>query len=53
MKKYLCTPCGYIYDAEKGSPDSGVEAGTPFEELPSDWICPSCGAEKNMFERID
>ena len=24
MKKYVCDICGYIYDPEKGDPDSGI-----------------------------
>jgi len=40
VKKYRCKLCGYIYDPEKGDPDSGIEPGTPFEELPDDWVCP-------------
>ena len=53
MKKYRCTACGYIYDPENGDPDNGIPAGTPFEELPDDWVCPICGVEKNMFEEAD
>ena len=51
--KYRCTVCGYIYDPEKGDPDSGVKPGTPFEALPDDWVCPVCGAEKSQFEKVD
>ena len=50
MKKYRCAVCGYIYDPEKGDPDSGVNPGTPFEQLPDDWVCPVCGVEKTEFE---
>lgn len=50
--KYRCTVCGYIYDPEKGDPDHGVSAGTPFEELPDDWHCPDCGVDKSKFEKI-
>ncbi|MCL0032472.1 rubredoxin [Peptococcaceae bacterium] len=53
MKKYRCTACGYIYDSENGDPDNGIDPGTPFEELPDDWVCPICGVEKNMFEEAD
>jgi rubredoxin/flavin reductase (DIM6/NTAB) family NADH-FMN oxidoreductase RutF len=49
MKKYRCTVCGYIYEPEKGDPDSGVAAGTPFEKIPPDWLCPVCGAGKDKF----
>ncbi len=50
--KYICTVCGYIYDLEAGDPDSGVEPGTPFENVPDDWVCPVCGADKQEFESI-
>jgi rubredoxin len=51
MDKYKCTVCGYIYDPEKGDPDSGVAPGTAFEDLPDDWVCPVCGAGKEDFEK--
>jgi rubredoxin len=50
MDKYQCTICGYVYDPEKGDPDHGAPAGTSFESLPDDWICPVCGAPKSEFE---
>jgi flavin reductase (DIM6/NTAB) family NADH-FMN oxidoreductase RutF/rubredoxin len=53
MGKYKCNVCGYVYDPEKGDPDSGIEPGTPFEALPDDWVCPVCGAEKSEFEKVD
>ncbi|MCL5985669.1 MAG: rubredoxin [Actinobacteria bacterium] len=51
MQRYKCSVCGYVYDPEKGDPDSGVKPGTPFEELPDDWVCPVCGASKDQFEK--
>ncbi|RME23515.1 MAG: rubredoxin [Deltaproteobacteria bacterium] len=50
MQKYTCSVCGYVYDPEKGDPDNGVEAGTAFENIPDDWVCPVCGADKSLFE---
>jgi rubredoxin len=50
MTKYRCTICDYIYDPAAGDPGSGVAPGTPFEELPSDWVCPLCGADTSCFE---
>ncbi len=50
MAKFVCTVCGYIYDEEVGDPDNGIEAGTPFEDLPDDWECPLCGVGKDDFE---
>lgn len=40
-----------MYDPEKGDPRNDVKPGTPFEELPEDWVCPVCGAPKDVFER--
>jgi len=49
MKKYVCGVCGYQYDPEVGDPENNIPAGTPFEELPDDWVYPVCGAPKDMF----
>lgn len=51
MDRYVCTICGYVYDPEKGDPESGIKPGTPFEELPDDWTCPVCGADKSAFKK--
>ena len=53
MSKYRCSVCGYIYDPAEGDPDGGIAPGTPFEKLPDDWKCPVCGAEKDLFEKVD
>ncbi len=50
MKKYRCNVCGYIYDEALGDPDSGIQAGTKFEDIPDDWVCPVCGVTKTDFE---
>ncbi|MDD2219411.1 MAG: rubredoxin [Desulfoplanes sp.] len=52
MKKFEC-PCGYIYDPDIGDPANGIAAGTPFEDVPEDWVCPKCGAEKEFFEEME
>lgn len=51
MDKYEC-PCGYVYDPAEGDDSNGIEAGTTFEVLPDDWVCPKCGAEKEHFYQI-
>ena len=51
MEKWICTVCGYVYDPSIGDPTSGIDPGTAFEELPDDWVCPECGAPKDMFEK--
>jgi len=53
MKKYKCLMCGYIYDPVVGDPDNEVAAGTAFEDLPDDWVCPECGVGKDEFEPVE
>ena len=50
MKKYVCIVCGYVYDSETGDPDGGIAPGTPFEDIPAEWVCPMCGVGKDEFE---
>ncbi|MFH1453512.1 MAG: rubredoxin [Armatimonadota bacterium] len=49
MGKYVCSICGYVYDPTLGDPESDIPEGTPFSELPADWVCPVCGATKDLF----
>ncbi len=53
MDKWECLVCGYVYDPEVGDPDGGIAPGTSFEQLPADWVCPQCGASKDMFEKVE
>ncbi len=50
MEKYRCTVCGYVYDPSEGDPDNGVAAGTSWEDVPDEWLCPVCAVGKDMFE---
>ncbi|MGD9029333.1 MAG: rubredoxin [Anaerolineae bacterium] len=52
MDKWECLVCGYIYDPAEGDPDGGIAAGTAFEDLPDDWVCPDCGVGTDMFEKL-
>lgn len=52
-KKYICVNCGYIYDPEAGDPMNDIQAGTPFENLPAEWVCPICYATQDMFDPLD
>ncbi|MGI6167810.1 MAG: rubredoxin [Eubacteriales bacterium] len=51
--KYVCSLCGWEYDEEVGLPEQGVAPGTKFEDLPEDFVCPICGAEKDAFEKAE
>lgn len=48
-KSYVCGGCGYEYIPEVGDEDAEVPAGTLFESLPADWVCPECAEEKDQF----
>lgn len=52
MEKWLCLVCNYIYDEKEGDPEHGISPGTPFSELPDDWVCPLCGAPKSEFQKL-
>jgi rubredoxin len=45
MDKWECLVCGYIYDPAEND-------DVAFEDLPDDWVCPDCGAGKDMFEKL-
>lgn len=45
--------CGYIYNPAKGGRKGKIPAGTRFDALPEDRHCPSCGAGKKMFKKIE
>lgn len=47
FRRWVCDACGYIYDEAKGDPDSGLAAGTRYEDIPDDWQCPLCGLKKS------
>lgn len=50
-ERYTCNICGYTYDPVVGDPERGIKAGTAFADLPEDWTCPICGADKTQFEK--
>ncbi len=45
-----CSVCGFVYDEAEGYPDAGIAPGTKWEDLPEDFVCPLCGAGKDMFD---
>ena len=53
MEKRECEVCGNIYDQAEGDRSAGIKPGTPFEELPDDWVCPDCGVGKEEFTKLD
>jgi rubredoxin len=53
MDKYRCDVCGYIYNPADGDYIGGINPGTPFENIPDDWVCPICGADKTHFQKYN
>lgn len=53
MARYQCNYCAFVYDEALGLPDEGFPPGTRFEDLPDDWFCPQCGAERSDYEGIE
>lgn len=51
--KWRCVVCGFTYEPAIGDPDSGIAAGTRFEDIPDDWYCPECGVTKSDFELVE
>lgn len=52
-EKYKCSVCGYIYDPENGDAVNDIEPGINFDDLPEDWVCPLCGADKSLFTKLE
>jgi rubredoxin-NAD+ reductase len=52
-RRWICRVCGYVYDPAVGDPDTGIDPGTAFEDIPDDWYCPDCGVAKSDFEPLD
>jgi rubredoxin len=52
MKKYRCDICGYVYDPDMGDDSADIPAGTAFDDLPDDYECPVCAAEKDDFSEM-
>lgn len=51
MRRRHCpeSDCPYAYNPNFGDPTQGIPPGTPFEDLPDDWICPECGHPKYLW----
>ncbi len=52
MRKYECTVCRWVYDPENGDEETGIVRGTEFDDIPDDWVCPQCEANKDEFEAV-
>lgn len=54
---YSCSNCDFEYDPEKGDSyliGGMIKPGTAYEDLPSNWRCPTCRASKDNFaEKVE
>jgi len=50
--KWVCISCGYIYDPAVGDSSQGIAGGTAFEDIPEQWKCPICYADKDHFDPL-
>jgi rubredoxin len=42
-----------IYDPVIGDEEQNIIAGTKFEDLPSNYLCPLCESEKDNFIEVE
>mmetsp|Transcript_42112 Transcript_42112/g.76989 ORF Transcript_42112/g.76989 Transcript_42112/m.76989 type:complete len:199 (+) Transcript_42112:95-691(+) len=52
---HKCSSCDWEYNPEKGDSfliGGMIKPGTEFEELPSNWRCPTCRASKDSFNEV-
>ena len=49
-KVWQCITCGFIYNEAEGIPEEGIAAGTAWQDVPDDWLCPDCAMGKDDFE---
>ena len=53
MKKYVCDVCGWEYDPTVGVEEAGINPGTPWKDVPEDFVCPLCGVGKDEFSIVE
>jgi len=52
---YKCSSCDWEYSPEKGDSfliGGMIQPGTSYEDLPSNWRCPTCRASKDNFNEV-
>ena len=52
-RQWQCGNCGEIYDEATGLALLDIAPGTRFEDLPADFICPSCGMGHEEFSLLE
>ncbi len=52
LDRHECRACGYVYEPTKGDSAGKIPPMTRFEDLPSSWRCPVCGAKTLQFQNV-
>lgn len=47
-RAFRCDSCDYVYDEATGHPREGFPAGTSWDEVPDDFVCPDCGVRDKV-----
>ncbi len=45
-----CSVCQWVYDPATGEPNQDVQPGTPWSEVPDNFLCPECSLGKEVFD---
>ncbi|PIB35373.1 rubredoxin [Reichenbachiella sp. 5M10] len=49
---FQCESCLTIYDESYGDESQDIAPGTPFEKLPINYLCPTCGDDKSHYHEL-
>ena len=49
IQVHQCKNCLSVYDEEFGDEINDIEAGVAFNDLPDNYVCPTCNSEKQAF----
>ncbi|MEZ1648667.1 rubredoxin, partial [Enterobacter hormaechei] len=47
-----CSVCQWIYDPALGEPRQDVAPGTPWSDVPDNFLCPECSLGKDVFDEL-
>lgn len=50
--QYECSVCDWIYAEDQGDKEGDIAPRTKWEDVPADWVCPTCGAGKDEFHPL-
>ena len=51
-RMFMCTICGWLYEEDRGLPREDVPPGSRWKDVPADFVCPECGADRDWFKEL-